>query len=154
MISKLRAPIAAAALLAASHAHAAGLGGVWKTSITLVNCQTGAQLAPPFTSLLSFAANGTESEATNNPALQPGQRSTAYGVWHRTGANTYHMNTYALILFGTQGPPPIQAGSQQIAQDIMLSGATWTSNATITFYDTNGNQVASGCATAAAARLQ
>jgi hypothetical protein len=156
MIKTLCGPIAAVALLAAmpSHAHSATLTGLWRTSITLVNCTSGDPLAPAFTSLLSFASDGTESEATNNPFLQPGQRSTAYGVWKRKGGNTFHMDTYALILFSTSGPPPIEAGSQRIRQDITLSGTTWTSNATIEFFDTSGKKVSNGCATAKASALK
>jgi hypothetical protein len=155
MLKILAAPIAALALLSAAPAHARPLtlDGVWQTTITLVNCSTGTAVAPPFTSLLSFAGDGTESEATNNPILQTGQRSTAFGVWKRTGAATFHMDTYALILFSTSGPPPIKAGSQQIHQDITLSGKTWTSHATLQFFDTSGALVSSGCATASAALL-
>ena len=151
----LAAPPSAAICMAASApARAAGLSGVWQVAITLVDCNSRTPLAPSFTSLLAFAGNGTESEVTNNPALQPGQRSTAYGVWSKTGANTYHMDTFALILFAGTGGHPIPQGSQQIHQDITLSGATWTSAATIQFFDTTGAPANSGCATAAATRLK
>jgi hypothetical protein len=155
MLKTIAGPMAALALLAAAPAQArtASLNGVWQTTITLVNCSTGSAVAPAFTSLLTFAGDGTESEATNNPVLQPGQRSTAYGVWRRTGASTFHMDTFALILFSTSGPPPIKAGSQQIHQDIVLAGNSWTSHATIQFFDTTGAPVSSGCATASAMLL-
>ncbi len=127
--------------------------GVWKVAVTLVDCSSGAALAPAFTSLLSFAGDFTESEATNNPALAPGQRSTAFGVWSKTGAGTYRLTTYALILFASSGPHPISAGSQQITQSIMLSGNNWTSKATIQFRDMTGAQSGGGWATATASRL-
>jgi hypothetical protein len=147
------AVLAISAGLAAAPARAASLSGVWQVAVTPVDCTSGAPLAPAFTSLLGFAANGTESEDTNNPALAVGQRSTAFGVWTKTGAATFHMDEFALILFTSSGPHPIPAGSQQIHQDITLSGSTWSSVATIQFYDTNGNPTVSGCATAAASRL-
>ena len=152
---KFLMPAVVTAMLAggAAQAHSPSLAGVWQTSITLVNCSSGQALAPAFTSLLSFAGDGTESEATNNPALQPGQRTTGFGVWSHKGGNNFHMDTYALILFSTSGPPPIQAGSQQIHQDITLSGKSWTSTATVQFYDTSGTLITSGCATAAATLL-
>jgi hypothetical protein len=153
MLKTLGGRVAALAMLAAPHAHAESLGGVWNTTVVLVDCSNGDPLAPAFTSLLSFADDGTESEATNNPILQPGQRTTAFGVWRQTGDHKFHMNTYALILFSTNGPPPIEAGSQQIHQDITLRGKTWTSTATVQFFDTSGTLVSSGCATAAASRL-
>ena len=127
--------------------------GVWKVAVTLADCSSGAALAPPFTSLLSFAGDFTESEATNNPALAPGQRTTAFGVWSKTGVGTYRMTTYALILFASSGAHPIPAGSQQISQSITLSGNSWTSKATIQFFDMTGAQSGSGCATATASRL-
>ena len=155
MTNKLQLAIGAVALLAAvAPAHANSLSGLWNTTITLIDCSSGNPLAPDFNSLLSFSDNGTESEDTNNPALQPGQRSTGYGVWRSTGDNTFHMDSYALILFGTDGPPPIQAGSQQIHQDIVLSRKSWTSTATVQFFDASGTLYRSGCAKAASTRLK
>jgi hypothetical protein len=147
------AALAGSAAFTTAPAQAASLSGVWQVAVTPVDCTSKAPLAPPFTSLLGFAANGTESEDTNNPALAVGQRSTAFGVWTKTGAATFHMDEFALILFTSTGAHPIPAGSQQIHQDITLSGNTWSSVATVQFYDTNGNPTVSGCATAAAARL-
>ena len=149
-----RSTLAAALLLSAlsAHASAKNIVGLWKVAVTPVDCSTGDPLAPAFGSLLSFNAGGTESEDTNNPALQPGQRSTAFGMWKQAGENTYQMNTYALIVFSTDQIP---AGSQQIAQTItMPSGKKWSANATVQFFDTNGNLVKSGCAKAAANRLK
>ncbi len=140
-------------LAASAPARAASLSGVWQVAVTLVDCTSCGPVSPAFTSLLAFAGNGTESEATNNPALQPGQRSTAYGIWSKTGTNTYQMDTFALILFAGSGAHPISQGSQQIDQDITLSGASRTSAATIQFFDAAGAPVTGGCATAAATRL-
>ena len=140
---------------ASSHAAAAshGIGGTWKVAVTLVDCASGSPLAPAFTSLLAFAGDGVESETTNNPAFQPGQRSPGFGVWTRTSPTKYHLDVAALILFATSGAHPIGAGSQQITQDITLSGDSFSSVATIQFYDPNGAPTGSGCATAAATRL-
>jgi hypothetical protein len=135
-------------------ASATDIRGLWNVSVTPIDCSTGDPLAPAFGSLLSFNADGTESEDTNNPALQPGQRSTAFGVWKQKSENKYEMNTYALIVFGTDGPPPIEAGSQQIRQDIVLQRKSWTSNATVQFFDSSGTLYRSGCAKAAAIRLK
>ena len=145
--------LATSLLATPASAASADMRGVWKVAVTLVDCGSGAALAPPFTSLLSFAGDFTESETTNNPALALGQRSTAFGVWSKTGAGTYAMTSYALILFSSSGPHPIQAGSQQISQAIKLSGNSWTSKATIQFFDLTGAPSGSGCATAAASRL-
>jgi hypothetical protein len=125
-----------------------GIGGTWQVSVQLVDCTSGATLAPAFTSLLAFTGTGTETEVTNS------QRSTGMGVWTLTSANHFHLDAYALILFSsTTGPHPIAAGSQQIHQDIVLNVNNWTSRAAIQFFDTTGKQVGAGCATAAATRL-
>jgi hypothetical protein len=152
----LAATFGLAILAGASRAQATvpGIGGTWQVSVQLVDCTSGATLAPAFTSLLAFTGTGTETEVTNNPALQPGQRSTGMGVWTLTSANHFHLDAYALILFSsTTGPHPIAAGSQQIHQDIVLNVNNWTSRAAIQFFDTTGKQVGAGCATAAATRL-
>jgi len=152
----VRTAIGSALILAAvpAPASAKDIRGLWNVSVTPVDCSSGDPLAPAFSSLLSFNEGGTETEDTNNPALQPGQRSTAFGVWKQKSENKYEMNTYALIVFGTDGPPPIEAGSQQIHQDIVLNRKSWTGNATVQFFDTSGNLYRSGCAKAAAIRLK
>jgi len=152
----VRAAIGSALILAAlpAPASATGIRGLWNVSVTPVDCSSGDPLAPAFNSLLSFNEGGTESEDTNNPALQPGQRSTAFGVWKQKSEDKYEMNTYALIVFGTDGPPPIEAGSQHIHQDIVLNRRSWTGNATVQFFDATGNLYRSGCAKAAAIRLK
>ncbi len=145
--------LAVTAARPAASAPANTLAGTWKVAVTLVDCSSGTPVAPSFTSLLAFAGDGVESETTNNPALQPGQRSPAFGVWKHTGSGQYHLDTTALILFASTMPHPISAGSQQIHQDIAVSGNSFTSAATIQFYDTTGAATSSGCATAAATRL-
>ena len=94
-----------------------------------------------------------EAETTNNPAFQPGQRSPGFGVWTHTAGAKYQLDVTALILFASTGAHPIGAGSQQIHQDITLSGDSFSSVATIQFYDPNGMPTGNGCATATAARL-
>lgn len=152
----MRSAFGGALILAAlpTLASATDIGGLWNVSVTPVDCSSGDPLAPSFSSLLSFNDGGTESEDTNNPALQPGQRSTAFGVWKQKSENKYEMNTYALIVFGTDGPPPIEVGSQQIHQDIVLNRKSWTGNATVQFFDAAGTLYRSGCAKAAAIRLK
>jgi hypothetical protein len=151
---RLVVPALAALCVAASlPARADSLAGVWDVSVTRVDCTTRSPLAPAFTSLLAFAANGVESEATNNPLLEVGQRSTGFGVWSKTGATAYHLDTFALILFAGTGAHAIPQGSQEIHQDITLSGGHWSSIATIIYFDASGAAVIKGCATAAAKRL-
>ena len=49
---------------------------------------------------------------------------------------------------------PFVRGTQWIVQAISVSGNTFTSAATVTFYDVNGNNVLGACAVAQAHRFQ
>ena len=146
------------ACLAAHPAVASGPGieGSWSVVVTTYNCMTGVQ-NPPFTSLLSFSTGGTEAETTSNPALALGQRSPAFGNWAYKGAERYQLQTRAFILFATAGgptAPPIPQGTQTITQAITLkNGHSFTSTATIAYYDTSGTLALTGCANAVATRL-
>ena len=40
------------------------LVGTWQVQVTQIDCQSGQQLGPPFTSLLTFAQGGTMNEDT------------------------------------------------------------------------------------------
>src|SRR4051812_15863334 len=55
--------------------------GVWQTSVTVRNCETGAPLTPEFQGLSTYNSGGTytESSGGGNPIL----RSSAHGVWQR-----------------------------------------------------------------------
>lgn len=131
------------------------LEGTWRVTVTLTSCQTGAQLIPPFHSLLTFATGGTMTGATSNPAFLPGQRSADHGVWMRTGNSTYSSYGEALIAF-TGGR--FVAGSQTLTHAIIMAdgGNAFTDDAKIQFYDVSGTPLLpiSACATATAQRLQ
>jgi hypothetical protein len=57
--------------------------GVWRTVITLRNCQTGAPLAPSFRGLFTFHEGGTMSEFGVGPGSTPALRSPGHGIWQR-----------------------------------------------------------------------
>ncbi|HEY5281985.1 MAG TPA: hypothetical protein VIM14_04275, partial [Polyangia bacterium] len=123
----------------------------WQVQITLQNCTTHVQLAPPFVSMLAFDGAGTLTGTTANPAFAPGQRSSDYGVWNYKGDGTYLASSDAYILFPAG---PFVRGTQRIVQAISVSGNTFTSAATVTFYDVNGNNVLGACAVAQGHRFQ
>jgi hypothetical protein len=141
-------------ITAQSAAAAAGMAGTWRVRVSLINCSTGQTLGPAFSSLLTFARGGTLSGTTRNPAFQPGQRTSDFGVWRQTGSNAYLADSEAFILFTSSAPPIFQAGTQRIVQSITLSGDSFDSVALTRFYDTAGNLVTSGCAHAIATRYE
>jgi hypothetical protein len=133
------------------------LVGTWQVQVTQVDCQSGDPLGPPFTSLLTFAASGTMNEDTENPAFGHGQRGGGQGMWSSTGQSTYAAKSVALIKYTTQPnqkthDPGFEAGEQTIIQNITFNDQSgqWSSKASVSFTDANGNVYRQGCATASA----
>jgi hypothetical protein len=135
------------------------LVGTWQVQVTQVDCSSGTQLGPPFTSMLTFASDGTMAEDTSNPAFGKGQRGGGQGWWSSTGASTYSATSVALIKYTTQPNqkkhnPGFEAGQQTIWQDITFGQAgLWSSAATVSFADASGNVYRTGCAIASATAL-
>ena len=133
------------------------LVGTWEVQITQVDCQSGTQLGPPFTSLLTFTQGGTMYEDTENPAFGHGQRGGGQGTWSKTGESTYSAMSKALIKYTTPPNqkthnPGFEAGQQTISQNITFNeeSGQWNSVASVTFADMTGNVYRQGCATASA----
>lgn len=135
------------------------LVGTWQVQVTQVDCSSGTQLGPPFTSMLTFASDGTMAEDTSNPAFGKGQRGGGQGWWSSTGASAYSAASVALIKYTTQPNqkkhnPGFNAGQQTIWQDITFGqSGQWTSTATVSFADASGNVYRTGCAIASATAL-
>ncbi len=93
------------------------------------------------------------SETAANPAFAPGQRTSGYGTWTREPGGTYSSIDVAFIVF-TAGP--FQRGTQRLDHSITVSpdGNQFNDEATVQFFDTNGNLLSSGCARAVGTRLQ
>lgn len=156
--------LACAAIGASASAHATGrwvgpasLEGAWLVAIRPYVCATGVDVpnAPPVISYLLFGRGGTLVETTSNPNFEPGQRSPGLGTWERTGRSTYRAVFRAWIL-GDSASGRYQRGRQVVDQGIEFNdeGTAWTSNASVTFYDTAGEVVLAGCARATAERLE
>jgi hypothetical protein len=136
------------------------LVGTWRVTVTQVDCQTAAALAPPFSSLLTFAVGGTLAEDTTNPIFGPGQRGAGQGVWNPLNRFTFRAKSLAFINYTTVPNPAahnpgFQAGEQTILQTITFNPKSdqWTSEAAIAFTDTTGAVYRQGCAAAIAQRF-
>ena len=105
------------------------LEGSWRVQVSIVDCTTGAALAPPFWSLLSFARGGTLTETTANQML-PAPRTPGHGVWAWTGPGTFAAASEAFLLFGALNAPWTQRIDQSIA---MVSDTEFASEARVTF---------------------
>jgi hypothetical protein len=126
------------------------LEGTWLVQVTIRDCQTSAELGPPFASLLSFAAGGTLTETTSR--FSPALRGPSHGLWERTGANTYRAVSYAFLY----GPDGTWTGTQKLTQTIVLGDDrnVFEADASNEIADANGNVVLTGCSTAIGHRLE
>jgi hypothetical protein len=143
-------------LAAADGRSDARLEGTWRVTVTTEDCASGTPLLT-FKALLSFAKGGTLSGTTSSPAFRPGQRTSDYGVWRTTGHDTYRAVSEAFILFDSPAAPPVPGltrGVQRLNQTIEVDGDSFTSDATVKFFDLGGNLLVSGCATAAGQRMK
>jgi len=144
---------------AAAHSKAddepeAKLEGTWRVQVTLHNCQTGVPLIS-FSSLLTFAQGHTVIEVTSSPAFLPGQRTPGLGIWSRTDGHSFSATSDAFILFPSATTPPgFRRGVQRITQTIEVNGDDFAANASNQFFDTNGVQYDSGCATVVGHRFE
>lgn len=125
------------------------LEGTWRVQVTLRNCQSGAALRT-FPALLTFAEGGTLTGSTT--AFPPAQRGSDYGVWNHTGSRSYGAITEAFLF----NPAGGWVSTQRITQTIQLDrgGDSFNSDAAVEFFDTLGNTTSTGCATAAATRME
>jgi hypothetical protein len=132
------------------------LTGTWRVQVATYNCQTGVT-NPPFASVLTFDAFGNLTGTTANAIFLPGQRSPDHGVWKRVGWNYFSAASEAYIQFSTPAtspPPRLTRGVQRIEQGIEMTGPdSFTSEATLTFFDEAGAVVLTGCAKATAQRF-
>ena len=130
------------------------LVGTWRVTITTFNCTTQAQIAT-FPSLLTFHDDGTMLEETSSLQFAAGQRTNGHGYWERMNRGAYRAVFEAFIQFPTAGPPPLQRGRQRVDQQIVMSSRdAFTSDATVTFFDTAGTVLLNGCARASGVRFE
>ena len=127
--------------------------GAWRNMVTPVNCQTGAPLAPPFRSLLTFHEGGTMSEYGISPGTTPALRSPGHGVWQREKGWDDYSLAFTFYRYDASG---LFIGSQKVTSALRLgaSGEDFTSNAVVEILDANDNVVATFCANAAGTRFE
>jgi hypothetical protein len=124
------------------------LEGTWRVEITLRNCQTGEPVQTPFPALASFARGGTVTTADGG--LSPTVRGTGLGAWWRVRGGAFWAITEAFLFNGG-----VRTGVQRIKQAIRVAddGDEFNANVTSEIQDTNGNVVATGCATSIGRRF-
>jgi hypothetical protein len=131
--------------------------GVWYVQVTIRDCATGAALAPPVNSLVTFATGGTIHESVSGGGFAPGQRSNGHGTWTHSGGQTYDQRFVSMINFATPaGPGPgFETGWMKVHHTVQMIDADHIeSSGTNSFYRLNGEVYRSGCSTAAGTRFE
>jgi hypothetical protein len=150
--------IAGTALAGEQGPAARALKGTWLVEVQQRICATQEPIGDTFYALLTFASGGTLSGTTSAPIFDPGQRTGDFGVWSYSGRGTFSAVSEAFLLADSVATPPgLKRGLQRIAQTITIPNDdpnTFNSVANVEFYDTNGQLLISGCATAAGQRFE
>ena len=124
--------------------------GVWQTTVTQRNCQTGNPIAA-FQGLSTFNKGGTMAETST--ALPPALRSAGHGVWQRESGFQEYSFAFTFLRFNPDGT---FAGTQIIRQTASLApgGNQYDSTGFIEVYNAGGNLLGTGCATAVGTRFE
>jgi hypothetical protein len=126
----------------AAQAEAQGLEGTWRMQVTIRDCTSGTALRT-FPAFLTFAQGGTLTETTTG--FPPALRTPGHGIWSHLSGHTYSAVSEAFLF----NPAGAWTGKQRLTQFITVGdGNELNSNATNEIFDTNGNTIATGCATA------
>ncbi|HEY0461372.1 MAG TPA: hypothetical protein VGC97_19715 [Pyrinomonadaceae bacterium] len=122
--------------------------GVWQTTVTPVNCQTGVPVAPSFKGLITFDDGGTIAETGGTgPAL----RGPGHGIWKRSGGGRQFTIAFTFLRYNSAD---LLIGSNVVRQVIQVDGDNSTSSGTVQIIDLNGNVLGSGCSTATGTRFE
>jgi hypothetical protein len=128
--------------------------GVWRTTVTPLNCQTGEPVGvPPIRGLFTFNEGGTMSEYGIGPGSSPALRSPGHGVWqHEHGWQDYSF-VFTYYRYNTSGA---LVGSQKVSASLELNanGDEFTTQSAIQILDATDNVTGTACATAAGTRFE
>ncbi len=127
-----------------------GIVGVFQTTVTQRNCQTGSPTGT-FVGLLTFNQGGTLAETSS--ALSPALRTPGHGVWSFEPNSQQYSLAFMFYRFNPDGT---FAGRTVVRQTLTLAprGNELTSSNTVEAYGANGNLLGTSCATAVGTRFE
>ena len=137
-------------------AQAAGrtIVGVWRTAVTLLNCQTGQPVGvAPFPGVFTFHDDGTMSEFGIGPGSSPALRSPGHGVWQREHGWQDYSYTFMYYRYNSSGA---FIGSQKVTSELELaaSGDAFVTKSAVEILDISDNVTGTACASAAGTRFE
>jgi len=127
-----------------------GLEGAWRLQITVRDCNTGQPLRPAFPAVFTFAEGGTATVITTGQL--PSLATPGLGVWRHTQGHDYSAVTDTFV-FSAAGMW-IQTHRLTRAIRVSIEGDSFTDQIALQILDTAGNQIATGCGTSVANRLE
>jgi hypothetical protein len=127
--------------------------GVWRTVVTLRNCQTGNPVAPSFQGVFTFHRGGTMSEWGVGPGSSPALRSPGHGLWRRAHGWQDYEFTFFHYRYNASG---VLLGSQKITATLQLgpSGDEFTVVSASQALDPEDNVLGNFCATSVGTRFE
>ena len=125
-----------------------GLEGTWRVQLTVRDCQTG-QVLRTFPAVFAFAKGGTltATSAGQFPALS----TTNLGVWRHTNGHSYSAVSESFT-FSSAG---VWTQTHRLTRSIEVNDADeFTDTVALQIFDTNGNQIVTGCGTSVGSRMK
>lgn len=121
--------------------------GLWQSSVTLSNCDSGAALGS-FRGLTSFSQGGTAIADNNQPSPTKGP---AMGYWTRNATGAYTV-TLRFWRYAADGTP---SGQQRLTRTVTLAadGKTLTSTIVTQALDTSDAVVQQACGAETGAKI-
>ena len=126
-----------------------GLEGTWRAQVTVQDCQTGVTLRS-FPALFAFAKGGTVSFTTSGQL--PSVATPGLGAWHHVEGHTYSAVSEVFI-FSPAGAW-IQTHRLTRIIEVSTDGDQFTGTVALQIFDTNGNQIVTGCGTNVGSRMK
>lgn len=125
------------------------LEGTWQVEISILNCQNGAAVRPPFPAMATFSRGGTV--ITSDSSIPPSLRGAGHGVWSHAGGTSYDATIEAFLFDGTGA----WSGRQRFVQRIEMTGAdTFEVRIAAEIFNAQGVVIGKGCASSVGSRLQ
>ena len=127
-----------------------GLEGGWRLQVTVRDCITGQPLRPTFPAVFTFAQGGTATAITAGQL--PSLFTPQLGVWRHTQGHNYTAVGDAFV-FSTAGAW-IQTNRFTRAIQVSVDGDSFIDQIALQIFDTNGNQIVTGCGTSVGRRMK
>lgn len=126
--------------------------GVWRTIVTVRNCQSGDALLT-FSGLLTFNQGGTMSEYGVGPGSSPARRSPGHGVWRPEQGWQDYSFAFTFYRYDASG---VFLGSQRVKATVELGtgGDEFASRSAIEILSLDDVVIGTGCATAIGTRFE